>query len=168
MEIVISDYSTLILLTKSKFINNVIQHFELIIPSIVYKETQRGKGKEYLDAYVIEDLVMVGKIKIQDPSPETVMAANKQFNLVKGELHAVALCLENKNRVIFMDDKRGIRVCNLLGIEVYTALSLLKVFYLSKLITKLSTEEYFYYLKKFGRYTDEELNEVKKMWEERQ
>jgi predicted nucleic acid-binding protein len=165
MEIVISDSSTLILLTKSKLINNIIQHFELIIPSIVYAETQKGKEKGYIDAYVVEDLVNIGKIKIKEPSKETILQISNQFKLVKGELYAVALCLENKNRVIFMDDKKGIRICNLLGIEVYTALSLLKIFFQSKLITKQNAEEYFYFLKKFGRYTDYELNETKKVWE---
>ena len=165
MEIVISDASTLILLTKSKFINNIIQHFELIIPSIVYAEIQKGKEKGHIDAYVVEELVNIGKIKIKDPSKETILKINNQFKLVKGELYAVALCLENKNRVIFMDDKRGIRVCNFLEIDVYTALSLLKIFYLSKLITKQNAEEYFYSLKRFGRYTDDELNEAKMIWE---
>jgi predicted nucleic acid-binding protein len=112
MEIVISDSSTLILLTKSKLINNIIQHFELIIPSIVYAETQKGKEKGYIDAYVVEDLVNIGKIKIKEPSKETILQISNQFKLVKGELYAVALCLENKNRVIFMDDKKGIRICN--------------------------------------------------------
>jgi len=165
MEIVISDSSTLILLTKSKFITDILLYFEIIIPTIVYKEIIKGKEQNYSDAFDIEYFVAIGKIRIKDPSKEKVLELSNKFNIVKGELHAVALCLENKNRIIFMDDKKGIRVCNLIGIKVYTALTLLNIFYKSKIISKKKADNYFLDLKTFGRYTTDELNITKKILE---
>lgn len=160
MEIVISDSSTLILLTKSKLIDLTLDYFDIIIPTVVYEEIIIGKLNNMQDAFEIESLVNSNRIKIKDPKDtKLIETLEKNFNLDVGELKAIALAKE-QNKSIFIDDKKGLSVCKLLNIETYTVIRLLNTFYLTKLLTKEELKEKLEILKIKGRYTVEDLKEI--------
>lgn len=156
MEIVISDASTLILLTKAKLIDLTLKYFDIVVPTIVYEEIERGKSQNIEDAFEIEELVNSRKIKIKNPKDKYLIdMLTKKFSLDVGALHAIALAKE-ENRSIFVDDKKGLCVCKLLNINTYTAIRLLNTFYLTKLLTKEELKEKLEILRIKGRYTIDE------------
>ena len=160
MEIVISDSSTLILLTKAKLIDLTLKYFDIVVPTIVYEEIERGKSQNIEDAFEIEELVNSRKIKIKDPKDKHLInMLTKKFSLDVGELHAIALAKE-ENKSIFVDDKKGLCVCKLLNIDTYTAIRLLNTFYLTKLLTKEELKEKLEILRIKGRYTIDDLKET--------
>lgn len=162
MKIVISDSSSLILLSKINLIETLLDYFEIIIPSIVYQEILKGKQKNHLDAFEIEQLVKNKKIKINNPNQKTINLLKNNYNLDVGELHAISLAKE-KNTSIFIDDKKGIFVCKLLNIETYTVINILKILYITKIINKLKLKTSIEILKENARYTKEDLNELNKL-----
>lgn len=160
MKIVISDSSTLILLTKSNLIDIILVYFQIFIPSFVYKEILEGKKKGFSDAFRIEQLILSKKINIKDSNDK------KLFNLIKnnykldvGELHAIVVAKEN-DYPIFLDDKKGLVVCKIFNIESYTALNLLKVLFITKIINKIQFNLSLDLLKENARYSKEDLKEI--------
>lgn len=161
MQVVISDSSTLILLTKSNLIEVILEYFQIFIPSFVYQEVLEGKKKNYLDAYKIENLVISKRINIRDSKDKELFNIIKNnYKLGVGELHAIVVAKE-MNCPIFLDDKKGITVCNIFNIEIYTALNLLKTLYLTKIIDKKKYKESLEILKENARYSKEDLEDLK-------
>jgi predicted nucleic acid-binding protein len=159
MKIVISDSSSLILLSKSFLIETILEFFEIIIPSVVYDEILKGKQKNHIDAFEIEQLVKDNKIKIKNPDQKAINILKNNYNLDVGELHAISLAKEHHTS-IFIDDKKGIIVCKLLDIETYTVINLLKILYVTKTINKTKLKMSIDILKENARYTKEDLKEI--------
>jgi predicted nucleic acid-binding protein len=157
MRLVISDASTLILLTKSELILPLLSKFKIIIPNEVYLEILKGKEKGKQDAYQINYLVEQNKIQIKQPKEETVSLINNLCVLDIGELYAIALA-KDLNLSILIDDKKCINTCNLFNIYFLTALQILKLLYKHKFVSKAKALNSLYSLKKNGRYKE---NEVK-------
>ncbi len=162
MEIVISDSSTLILLSKSKLLIKLIQFVKIHIPKIVYSEVLKGKEKNYYDAFEIENLVMNHKITISEPSQSMVNEIAKLYKIDIGELYAIALAKE-LNKIILIDDRKGINVCNCLHLQLYTSWLLLFEMYKTKLITSENAKESLNLLIINGRFNKSEIEEMKKL-----
>ncbi|MFH0906504.1 MAG: hypothetical protein V1824_04160 [archaeon] len=133
MELIISDTSSLILLTKIKIINNVLEVYEIIIPNKVYLEIIAGKEKIHTDAFEIEDLINNNIIKIKEPNIEAVNYLENNFKLDAGELYAIALARQLDQRVL-IDDKKGINTCKALNIKYFNVLGLLELLFISNII----------------------------------
>lgn len=160
MKIVISDSSTLILLTKSNLTDIILNYFQIFIPSLVYEEILEGKKRGFPDAFKIDQLIISKKINIKDSNNE------KLFNLIKnnykldvGELHAIVVAKEN-NYPIFLDDRKGLVVCKIFNIEAYTALNLLKILFITKIITKKQFNLSLEILKENARYSKDDFKEI--------
>jgi len=165
MEIIISDSSTLILLTKSKLIYLTMDFFDLIIPSVVYSEVIKGKESNHADAFEIERLVEERRIHVKNPKDQKLIVNLRlNYKIDEGELFAIALAKE-LGKGIFIDDKKGIMICKLLNIETYTALRLLNEFYLTGKVTKTELSKAITILENVGRYSTDELITVKKLLE---
>ncbi|MEI8364125.1 MAG: hypothetical protein WCF78_01570 [archaeon] len=162
MEIVISDSSTLILLSKSKLLIKLIQFIKIYIPKIVYSEVLKGKEKNYSDAFEIENLVTNQKIVISEPSQKMVNEIAKLYKIDIGELYAIALAKE-LNKIILIDDKKGINACKSLHLKLYTSWLLLFEMHKNKFITCEDTKESLNLLIMNGRFNKYEIEEMNKL-----
>ncbi len=159
MRLVISDASTLILLTKSELIIPLLSKFKIIIPKEVYLEILKGKEKGKQDAYQIDVFVKQNKIQIKQPKEKTVNLIKELCVLDIGELYAIALA-KDLNLSILIDDKKGISTCNSFNIYFLTALQILKLLYINKYINKTKALDSLANLKKNGRYKENEINKI--------
>ena len=162
MEIVISDSSTLILLSKSKLLLKLVQFVKIYIPKIIYNEVLKGKEKNYKDAFEIENLVNQQKIIISEPSQKIVNEINALYVMDTGELYAIALAKE-LNKIILIDDRKGINACNNLNLQLYTSLSLLQLMFEQKIISKPEAEESLNLLEINGRYNKQKIELIRKL-----
>jgi len=161
MEIVVSDSSTLILLSKSKLIYFIKPVLKIYIPEIVYTEVIKGKEKGHKDAYEIEDMINHNEIIIKNPNQKEVIELQKMYKIDAGELYAIALAKE-LNKKILIDDKKGINACNHLNIKLYTCLSLLELLFETKIISKIDAQESLKQLELHGRYSKIKITDIEK------
>ena len=80
---------------------------QIIIPKQVYIEVvEKGKEKKEFDAYLVENAINEGWIKVEDLTKKEIKKArylHKKFKLSKGESEAIALAQSYKNRVLLLD-----------------------------------------------------------------
>lgn len=120
------DSSTLILTTKIEllhlFLNDI--GMEVAIPKAVEQECC-GASKA-LDALVIRKALDDGEIKVRKVrNGKLVAKLIADFTMGTGEAEAIALALDEKARIVGIDDKIGINACKLLGLPFTTAIGLL-------------------------------------------
>ncbi len=154
---VVSDTSTLILISKITLLDTLLQHVKVIIPIMVLDEA--CATQIYADAKLISQRVEEGKIQVK--IIKNKMLAGKlavDFNLGKGEAEAAALSLE-EGLPLITDDKKAMGLCKVFHIEFTTALNLLVALYKSGYLSKEEAMIKFEKLALFGRYAQ---NIVKK------
>lgn len=119
---VISNSTPLIYLAKLKKLPLLREMFkEILIPEEVYKEViVEGKKLKKPEVILLEKLVNDGYIKIQKPKPKMEVDT-----LHKGEIGAISLALNSKNKIILIDDKEGVEVCKILGLKPFRTTTLL-------------------------------------------
>jgi uncharacterized protein len=122
----IFDSSTLILTAKIELLPLFLKDIgmEVAIPAAVEEECC-GVTRT-LDALVIRKALDEKKIqvrKVRNGKLATKLIAD--FTLGKGEAEAIALALDEKARMVGIDDKSGIDACKLLGLPFTTAIGLL-------------------------------------------
>jgi len=106
--IVISDSSSLILLTKSELLMPLTKKIKLTIPNQVYTEVvEEGLKKNFTDAIKIRELAGEGKILVKS------VGKKREFpiTLGKGEKEALELFYQEKADKIIVDDKKALNVC---------------------------------------------------------
>jgi predicted nucleic acid-binding protein len=118
------DSSTLILTAKIEllhpFLNDIAM--EVAIPKAVEEECC-GATKT-LDALIIRKALDEAKIKVRKVrNGKLITKLVADFNMGRGE--AIALALEEKARIVGIDDRVGIDACKLLGLPFTTAIGLL-------------------------------------------
>ena|SRR3989344_8820990 len=162
--LVVSDSSTLILAVRAEFIDVVLKKFSVFIPEIVFHESV-VKGKEIgrWDAFKIEKLVENNLIKVSSPSNGSLQVVSSNFNLHKGELHALALAIDVKAEFVLTDDLKAMNACKVLGIKFTNAISLLLTMYENKKLSKKSANACFFKLEEFGWYHPKIIIEFKKI-----
>src|SRR3989344_2599222 len=111
-KIIISDASTLILLQKIMLIDRLVGNFGFIIPREVYNEAViKGKQVKSKDAYLIENKINEGKIKIKNVEDKRkINQIANEFGLAKGETEAIALFLQENACILATDDHKAINV----------------------------------------------------------
>ncbi len=157
MKLIVGDASSLILLAKANVLDDLLELTDIIIPTIVYDEIMKGKEKNKQDAYIIEKFLNQNKIRIINPMQENVTKIKTICNLDMGELFAITLARET-NLGILIDDKKGMLVCNQIGIKIHTALLILNELAVNKHISKNQIEFAFEILIREGRYKEKEIN----------
>jgi hypothetical protein len=120
------DSSTLILTAKIEllhpFLNDIAM--EVAIPKAVEEECC-GATKT-LDALIIRKALDEAKIKVRKVrNGKLITKLVADFNMGRGEAEAIALALEEKARIVGIDDRVGIDACKLLGLPFTTAIGLL-------------------------------------------
>jgi len=147
------DSSSLILMAKAGILDKVITSLKrkIIATACVYSETTKT---ETFDAQIIKKRVEEKAIQKKEIKNSKLFSKIKDdFNLGDGEAEAIVFCLENKTGLI-TDDKKAMNACRLLRIRFTTAPNLLIRLYKRSLITKTEASLYLDKLEKFGRYSE--------------
>ena len=150
--IVISDSSSLILLTKSELLMPLTKKIKLTIPNQVYTEVvEEGLKKNFTDAIKIRELAGEGKILVKS------VGKKREFpiTLGKGEKEALELFYQEKADKIIVDDKKALNVCKMLKIPYITAHIVLMGLLAKKIIDKNQALKSLETLNKEGRYSSE-------------
>lgn len=165
--LVVSDSSTLILMVKAGFVDVVVKMFNVFVPKAVFEESA-SKGKEIgrWDAFKIEKLVEQKLIEVKEPTNGNLDKISNNFNLHKGELHAIALALDVKAEFLLTDDLKAMNACKILNIKFVNAISLLSLLYEKEKLTKKATVECFTKLEEFGWYGPSVINEFREKLKE--
>jgi predicted nucleic acid-binding protein len=159
---IISDSSSLILLTKSNLIKYLLQKNRILIPKIIYKETiEEGKLKGAKDALELENYIKNDNIQIKEPTNKIKKFVEEICNLHYGERDVVALALEHKLSVL-CDDKKGRNACKVFNINTISTLGLLRVLVKKRRISKNNALESLNILNKYGWYKNELIELMKK------
>jgi len=157
----IMDSSTLILLAKCDLLDIFIDNLktQLIIPKAV--ETECTFKKDTYDAKLITQRINEKKIIVQTPSNLKICKKlMRDFNIAKGEVEALTLCLD-KNQLLVTDDKKAINVCKILRLAFATAPNILIRAYEKGLIEQEQALLIFKKLMCYGRYSEDIIQDVK-------
>lgn len=161
------DSSTLILTTKIEllhlFLNDI--GMEVVIPKAV--EHECCEKSKTLDSHVIRKALDDGRIKIRKlRNGKLVAKLIADFTMGNGEAEAIVLALEEKARIIGIDDKCGIDACRLLGLPFTTAIGLLVRSRKKNLIGADDARIKLAALARYGRYRKSILDDALKQLEE--
>lgn len=138
--LVVSDSSSLILVTKAGLLETLCSEFFVEIPGKVFQETVVvGKELQKIDAFEIEQVIENKKIKVKKIkaiSDKKVIKLFTEFNLDLGEMEAIVLYLQTKANLLLVDDKQAINTAKLLEINWATIPGIIVDFYKRKKISK--------------------------------
>ncbi len=150
MNKVFCDSSSLILLTKTNLVNELVEFGNLFIGEKVFDEiVVKGKNKGKEDAFIVSKLVSEGKIKIVKLNDKKFFEfILKEFRLDEGEAEVIALAYASMPSIVFTDDLEAIKACKTQGIIYFTSL-----LFLVKLVRekKMSVETGLNKLEKLSR-----------------
>lgn len=157
--LVVSDSSTLILLARSDLLDPSIKYFAgIMIPKAVEKEVvEEGIEYGYEDAMLVRDRIREGKIKVVDSPAKNVGVLRKDYGIHVGEAEALALYLHLKADLLGVDDGKAIKICKILQVKFFTALSLLIYFAQEGILSKKQAMNCTQTLAKHGRYAKQDL-----------
>jgi predicted nucleic acid-binding protein len=161
------DSSTLILTAKIElvhlFLNDI--DMEVAIPKAVEQECC-GVSRT-LDALVIRKALDDSKIKVRKVRDGKLIAKLvSDFSMGTGEAEAIALALQEKARIVGIDDKIGINACKLLGLPFTTAIGLLVRSRQKGLIERDDASVRLAALARHGRYRKSILDDAARRLEE--
>lgn len=124
---IICDSSSLILLAKIDRISLLVSlHGKAVIPRAVYEEVVvKGKEGHYSDAFAIEKLIGKSVIVKELDTAHNYKAEDLKAVIGKGEAEAIALCEQERHKMLLTDDLESIRIAEAHGIECRTTLGLL-------------------------------------------
>lgn len=161
------DSSTLILTAKIELLDLFLGEIgmEVAIPRAVEEEC--CGGKKTLDALMIQKAVDESRITVRGVrNSRLVLKLEQDFSMGRGESEAIALALQEKARLVGIDDKRGINACKLTGVPFTTAVAILLRSRQKGLIAKDDALARFLALAKYGRYKGSILEDAKRRLEE--
>lgn len=106
------DASPLIYLTRIGHLEALEGYDEVLVPSRVMDEINRGLERGHTEALEVRRLVERGKIKVRRIKP-----LRGEWNLDPGEAAVLALALREKVDEVIADDKAAIGVAKFLGLR---------------------------------------------------
>jgi predicted nucleic acid-binding protein len=95
-----------------------------------------------------------------------VLKLEEDFRMARGESEAIALALQEKARLVGINDKQGINACKLLGIPFTTAVAILLRSQQKGLIDRGDALVRLSTLARHGRYKSSILEDAKRKLEE--
>jgi predicted nucleic acid-binding protein len=151
VKVVVSDTSSLILLSKASVLEAASSRYEVYIPPSVEREASspelRGK---YPDASKIHALIRDGSLKVRKLSHRR---RHIPIQLGVGEADAIRLFLQLKAHVLLSDDGKAIKACRMLNIPFTISPNIVMDLYMKDVLTRdqaiLALEK----LRLFGRYS---------------
>jgi|SRR5579885_159325 predicted nucleic acid-binding protein len=161
------DSSTLILIARIELLDLFLSEIgmEVAIPRAVEEEC--CGGKKTLDALVIQKAVDESRITVWSvKNRKLVLKLEADFSMGRGESEAVALALQEKARLMGIDDKRGINACKLTGVPFTTAIAILLRSRQKRLIDKDEALARLASLARYGRYKSSILEDAKRRLED--
>ncbi len=148
--LVVSDSSSLILITKAGLLSILCKEFEVEIPMKVFEETViAGKDLQKPSAFQVEKAIHAKDIAVKKLS---TIKESSVYPLSGGEKEAVELYFQSEADLLLMDDWSGIRAAKTLNINWTTALGLLMEFVDRKKISRQDGIEALRILQNEGRY----------------
>jgi len=164
---IIFDSSTLILIAKIELLDLFLSEIgmEVAIPRAVEEEC--CGGKKTLDALMIQKKVDESRITVRSvKNRKLVLKLEADFSMGRGESEAIALALQEKARLLGIDDKRGINACKLTGVPFTTAIAILLRSREKGLVAKDDALARLASLARYGRYKGSILEDAKRRLEE--
>jgi predicted nucleic acid-binding protein len=161
------DASTLILAAKIELLPLFLDSvgMEVAVPRAVEQECC-GASKT-LDALVIRKALDERRIQVHKVrSGKLIAKLASDFRMGSGEAEAIALALEQKARIVGIDDKCGIDACKLLGLPFTTAIGLLIRSRQKGLIGREDAQARLAALARHGRYRTSILDDAARQLEE--
>ena len=161
------DSSTLILIAKIELLDLFLREIgmEVAIPRAVEEEC--CGGKKTLDALMIQKAVDESRIRVRSvKNRKLVLKLEADFSMGRGESEAIALALQERARLVGVDDKRGINACKLTGVPFTTAIAILLRSRQKGLIEKDEAQARLSSLARHGRYKSSILEDAKRRLEE--
>ncbi len=162
------DSSTLILTAKIELLDLFLREIgmEVAIPRAVEEECCGG-GKKTFDALMIQKAVDKSRIIVRGVrNRKLVQKLKADFSMGRGESEAIALALQEKARLVGVDDKCGINACKLTGVPFITAVAILLRSRQKGLIDKDDALNRLSSLAKHGRYKSSILEDAKRRLED--
>ena len=172
--LVVSDSSSLILVTKAGLLSILCKEFEVEIPERVFEETvTAGRQFQKVDSIKIDETIREKKIKVKKVNKENNVLAKQlaEFNLGEGEKEAILLYRQVNAKVLLIDDLQGIKMAKLINLNWTTVPKLVTGFVKGGKISKKQGLEALRVIQLAGRYRldfildamneIEKLNEVK-------
>lgn len=147
---VVSNTSPLIFLAKLgklKFLNQ----YDVIIPEEVYKEVERGKGRDEFVA--IRRLIEEGGIKIG----KTEIDERLPVSLHQGERAVISLALKEGVDIVLVDERKARIVARLYDLKPRGTISILRQQYLDGRMNKVQLREMVFELIEKGYRIKEEI-----------
>ena len=164
---IVFDSSTLILTAKIELLDLFLSEIgiEVAIPRAVEEEC--CGGKKTLDALMIQKAVDESRITVRSvKNRKLVLKLEADFSMGRGESEAIALALQEKARLVGIDDKRGINACKLTGVPFTTAIAILLRSRQKGLIDNDEAQARLSSLARHGRYKNSILEDAKRRLEE--
>ena len=113
MRLIVSDASSLILLTKVGLTEILFQNFKLVIPERVYEEcVNQDTLKKYPDALTIQQWVLDKKIRVEKVDVSNV---HYMYKINQGEKEAIALSLRDPESTLLTDDGNAVKIAKYLN-----------------------------------------------------
>ena len=161
------DSSTLILTAKMELLDMFLAEIgmEVAIPRAVEEECCGGKMT--LDALMIQKAIEESRIMVRGVrNRKLVLKLGADFSMGRGESEAIALALQEKARLVGIDDKRGINACKLTGVPFTSAIAILLRSRQKRLIDKDDALARLSSLATYGHYKSSILEDAKRRLEE--
>lgn len=161
------DSSTLILTAKIELLDLFLNEIEMEVAIPQAVEEECCGGQKTLDALMIQKAVDELRIKVRSVrNRKLVRKLEEDFSMGRGESEAIALALQEKARLVGIDDKRGINACKLTGIPFTTAIAILLRSREKSLIDRNDALARLSSLARHGRYKSSILEDAKRRLEE--
>lgn len=153
--VVISDTTPLITLIKIGRLDLLEKLFEnIIIPEAVYHELT--SNTQFLDeAAEITNAKYIKVVDVQDT--KSVELLRRATGLDLGESEAIIYTDDSKADLLLMDEVKGRKVAQQMGLSVMGTIGILMSAYKEKMITKDEIRHYINIMKKSGRHIGENL-----------
>ncbi len=163
----ILDASTLILTAKIELLDVFLNDIGMVVTIPKAVEDECCGGKKTLDALMIRKALGESRIEVRNVrSRKLVMKLEEDFSMGRGEAEAIALALQEKARILGVDDKNGINACKLLGVPFTTAVGILVRSSQKSLIDRSDALTKLAALARYGRYKNSILEDARRRLEE--
>ncbi len=151
MKVVVSDTSSLILLSKAGVLEKACGRYEIYIPPSVEAEASSSKLRaKYANAVQIHELIRSKALKVRKL---TVRKRKMPITLGTGEADAIRLFLEIQAQSLLTDDGKAIKVCRMLGIPFIISPNIVFSLYKNEELTYSEALQSVEKLRLFGRYS---------------
>jgi predicted nucleic acid-binding protein len=155
--IVISDTTPLISLMKIGHLDLIHQLFgEIQVPEAVFKELT-SNNRFQNESKQIEECPYINKVKVVDI--KSVELLRKASGLDLGESEAIILSDYVNASYLLMDEAKGRKVAQKMGIQIMGTIGMLMIAYKEKLLSKEEIISCIHILKNSGRHISEKLYE---------